>query len=216
MDGTDPHRIGVVLADAQPLYRLGAGAAIRRAPDLRLLASVGDGAAALAAAHALRPRVVLLGADLARPGAEAVLNALARDLEAVRVVLVAADTAGGDAFAAFRAGAAGYLLRTATEGELHDAIRRVARGAAVLAPEVQAGVVREIRLHHRPERPLLSVREREVLALMAGGAGNVTIARELFVSVATVRTHVCHIREKLEARDRAMAVAEGIRRGVIE
>jgi two-component system nitrate/nitrite response regulator NarL len=207
-------RIRLVIGDSQPLYLLGVCDAISGAPDFELVDAVTEGEAALRAIKAHRPAVALLGDGLPGLSVERILNALNRDGLQVAVIVLGDDAAG--AYEAFRRGATGYLLRGATREQVHDAVRCVARGRAVMAPDVHTGVVRDIRVRNPTERPLLSEREREVLSLIACGRRNHDIARELFLSVATVRTHVEHIRQKLEASDRAMAVAEGLRRGVIE
>jgi two-component system, NarL family, nitrate/nitrite response regulator NarL len=209
-----PARIRLVVADPHPLYLLGACDTIRDTPDFELLEAVADGAMALRAIQRHRPAVALLGTGLEGLSVERVLNAITRDRLKVAVIILGHDDAG--AFDGFRLGAAGYLLRTATRRAVHDAIRRVARGTAVVTPEVLTGVVREIRVHNKPERTILTEREQQVLALMAQGKGNQAIADELFLSLSTIRTHIEHIRDKLDARDRAMAVAEGMRRGIIE
>jgi two-component system nitrate/nitrite response regulator NarL len=207
-------RTRLVIADSQPLYLLGVCDAVSEAPDFELVDAVTDGEAALRAIRSHRPTAALLGDGLPGLTVERILNALNRDGLQVAVIVLGDDAAG--AYEAFRRGATGYLLRGATRDQVHDAIRCVARGTAVMAPDVHTGVVRDIRVRNPTERPLLSEREREVLSLIACGRRTHDIARELFLSVATVRTHVEHIRQKLEASDRAMAVAEGMRRGVIE
>ena len=141
---------------------------------------------------------------------------MARDGLRTRVVLIAAKPEPGEVYAALAEGAAGYLTKDADARELCDAITAVARGKTVLAPELQAGVAGEIRLRAPHDRPVMSERERETLTLIAEGLSAPQIGRTLHLSTATVKTHLQHIYGKLGVSERAAAVAEAMRRGLLE
>ncbi len=206
----------VLAADGQPLYRDAVARAIRERPELELVAQVGDGRAALAAIGAEEPDVAVVDRLLAGLSGKQVLNAVARDGLRTRVVLIAAQAEPGEVYAALAEGAAGYLTKDADARELCDAITAVARGRTVLAPELQAGVAGEIRLRAPHDRPVMSVRERETLTLIAEGLSAPQIGATLHLSTATVKTHLQHIYEKLGVSERAAAVAEAMRRGLLE
>lgn len=204
----------VVAADAQPLYRDAVARAIRERPELELVGQARDGREALAAIGAEQPDVAVIDRTLSGLTGEQVLNAVARDGLRTRVVLIAARPDSREVYAAIAGGAAGYLTKDADARELCDAITAVARGRTVLAPELQAGIAGEIRLRSVHERPLMS--QRETLRLVAEGLSAPQIGRNLHLSTATVKTHLQHIYDKLGVSERAAAVAEAMRRGLLE
>ncbi len=206
----------VLAADGQPLYRDAVARAIRERPELELVGQVGDGREALEAIGTAQPDVAVIGRALAGLSGKQVLNAVARDGLRTRVVLIAAKPEPGEVYAALAEGAAGYLTKDADARELCDAITAVARGKTVLAPELQAGVAGEIRLRAPHDRPVMSERERETLTLIAEGLSAPQIGRTLHLSTATVKTHLQHIYGKLGVSERAAAVAEAMRRGLLE
>jgi two-component system nitrate/nitrite response regulator NarL len=208
--------VRVVVADNHPLYREALVEAIKRAPGLELLAELGDGRLALAAVQELEPDVAVL--DMRMPDLDGmqVLNAIVRDSLPTRVVFLSAYADGKSVYAAFGAGASAYLSKNAPAQEICDAVAVVARGGTVLPPEVQDGVADEIRLHFTDERPLLSPREREMIRLAADGCSAPEMARRLHLSHGTVKTHLAHAYQKLGVSDRAAAVAEAMRRGLLE
>jgi two-component system nitrate/nitrite response regulator NarL len=160
--------------------------------------------------------VALIARTLRGLSGDQVLNAVARDGLRTRVVIIAARPDSREVYAALAEGAAGYLTKEADARELCDAITAVARGRTVLAPELQAGVAGEIRLRAPHDRPVMSARERETLTLIAEGLSAPQIGRTLHLSTATVKTHLQHIYEKLGVSERAAAVAEAMRRGLLE
>jgi two-component system, NarL family, nitrate/nitrite response regulator NarL len=190
--------------------------AIRSRPELELVGEAADGRAALAALAAERPDVAVVGGGLGGLSGEQLLNAVTRDGLRTRVVMIGARPQPGQVYAALAGGAAGYLTKDTDAGQLCDAIAAVARGATVLSPELQAGVAAEIRLRAPLTRPLMSARERETLMLIAEGLSAPEIGRVLHLSTATVKTHLQHIYEKLGVSERAAAVAEAMRRGLLE
>jgi two-component system nitrate/nitrite response regulator NarL len=190
--------------------------AIRERPELELVGEAGDGRAALDAIEAEQPDVALLDGTLGGLTGEQVLNAVCRDGLHTRVVLIAAKPEPGQVYTALADGAAGYLTKDADARELCDAITAVARGRTVLSPELQAGVAGEIRQRSARPRPLISERERQTLVLIAEGLSAPEIGRTLHLSTSTVKTHLQHVYEKLGVSERAAAVAEAMRRGLLE
>ncbi len=206
----------VLAVDGQPLFRDAVARAISERPELELVGEAGDGRSALAAIDTERPDVAVIDGTLAGVTGKQLLHAVSRDGLRTRVVLIAERPLPGDVYAALVDGAAGYLTKDADARELCDAITAVARGRTVLAPELQAGVAAEIRLRAARDRPLMTGRERETLKLTAEGLSAPAIGRRLHLSTATVKTHLQHIYEKLGVSDRAAAVAEAMRRGLLE
>jgi two-component system nitrate/nitrite response regulator NarL len=209
-------RVRVLAADDQPLYRDALARAIGGRPELELVGEAGDGREALDAISARSPDVALIGSTLDGLSGEQVLSAVARDRLRTRVVMMAARPDPRQVYAALAEGAAGFLTKDADARELCDAITAVARGRTVLSPDLQTCLAEEIRLRTPRERPVMSARERETLALIAEGLSAPDIARTLHLSTATVKTHLQHIYEKLGVSERAAAVAEAMRRGLLE
>jgi two-component system nitrate/nitrite response regulator NarL len=208
--------VRVLAADGRPLYRDAVARAIRERPELELVAQAGDGREALDAIGAERPDVAVIDRTLTGLSAEQVLNAVWRDGLHTRVVLIAAQAEAGEVYAALAEGAAGYLTKDTSARELCDAITAVARGRTVLAPELQAAVAGEIRLRAPRDRPVMTERESETLTLIAEGMSAPQIGLALHLSTATVKTHLQHIYGKLGVSERAAAVAEAMRRGLLE
>jgi two-component system nitrate/nitrite response regulator NarL len=206
----------VLAADSHPLYRDALARVIRERPELELVGQASDGRAALAAIGSQRPDVAVIDRTLAGLSGEQILNAVGRDGLRTRVVMLAAEPEPGLVYAAIASGAAGYLTKHADARELCDAISAVARGRTVLSPRLQTGIAGEIRLRSAVERPVLSKREREILKLVAAGLTAPRIGRRLCLATPTVKTHLHHVYEKLGVAERAAAVAEAMRRGLLE
>jgi two-component system, NarL family, nitrate/nitrite response regulator NarL len=210
-------RISVVVADDHPLFREGIARALRERPELDLVAEAADGREALACIRERRPRVAVL--DLALPELDGldVLAAMRRDAVDTRVLVLSASTEGALVHRALSAGAAGYVAKTATRAAVCEAVVAIARGELVLDPELQAGLLAEVRARGVDDtRPLLTPREREILVLLADGLSSRSIGERLYLSQATVKTHMSHMYEKLGVSDRAACVAEAMRRGLLE
>ena len=210
-------RVTVVIADDHPLYREGLARAVSSRPDLELVGEAGEGREALELIRHLKPAVAVL--DLHMPGLEGVevVEAAKRDRLETRVLMLSAAVDSALVYRAVAAGAAGYWSKDADRTVICDAIAAVARGESVLDPSLQAGVFGEI--HSREvddERPVLTEREQEILGLVARGLTAPAIGKELFLSPATVKTHLGHLYDKLGVGDRAAAVAEAMRRGLLE
>jgi two-component system, NarL family, nitrate/nitrite response regulator NarL len=208
--------VRVLVADGQPLYRDALARAIRERPELELVGQACDGREALEALGAAEPDVALIDRSLTGLSGEQILNAVTRDGLRTRVVLIAAQPEPCEVYAALAEGAAAYLTKDADARELCDAVTAVARGKTVLASELQSAVAGEIRLRAPHDRPVMSDRERETLTLIAEGLSAPQIGRTLHLSTATVKTHLQHIYEKLGVSERAAAVAEAMRRGLLE
>jgi two-component system nitrate/nitrite response regulator NarL len=211
-----PERTRVLVADDHPLYREGVVRAIKERPDLELVAECDDGRVALAEIKRLLPDIAVLDVKMPELDGTAVLNAVERDGITTRVVFLSAYLEGAVVYGAVAGGAAAYLSKDADRQEICDALAAVARGETILAPEAQAGIAREVRMRRDDDRPALTAREREILELTARGRSAPQIAGELYLSTATVKTHLQHLYEKLGVSDRAAAVAEAMRRGVLE
>lgn len=209
-------KVRVVVADDHPLYRDGVVRALGASGQVDVLAEVGEGRAALEEIRANDPDVALL--DYKLPGLDgiAVVHAVTRDGLSTRVLLLSAFTDSGLVYEALQTGAAGFLPKEAKREQIVDAVLACARGETVVPPELTAGLVTEIRMRATDEGPVLTDRESEILRMIAVGKSLPDIATELFLGVTTVKTHVQHIYAKLGVSDRAAAVAEGMRRRLIE
>jgi len=204
--------IRVLLADDHPVVRAGLRGMLAAEPDIEVAGEAGSGAEAVAASLAGEYDVVLM--DLRMPGGDGVKateQIIAADPGARVVVLTTYET-DADILRAVAAGATGYLLKDATSAELADAVRAAARGETVLAPSVAGRLVTHVR---RPPRESLSARETDVLARVSRGRTNAEIGRELFISEATVKTHLLRAFGKLGVSDRTAAVTTAIERGLL-
>jgi DNA-binding NarL/FixJ family response regulator len=181
-------------------------------PEFEVLGEAADGAEAVRLARALKPDVILM--DLRMPGMDGVtaITELARLGIPARVLVLTTYDTESHVLPAIEAGATGYLLKDAPRAELLRAVRAAAHGQAVLSPAVATRLLSRVRT---PEAEPLSQRELEVLALVASGSSNREAAAALFISEATVKTHLLHIYAKLGVGDRAAAVAEAFNRGLL-
>lgn len=208
--------IRVITGDAQPLFRDAVARTIRQRAAFELVGEVADGRAALDAIVALRPDVAVLDLPLPRLDGDRVLRAVRRDGLPTRILFLCAGPSPERAYRALEDGAAGLLTKDASADQLCDAIGAAARGETVLSGGVLTGVAGEIRLRAGAGRIRLTERERSVLRLIADGRSLPEIARDLHLARATVKTHVAHIYEKLGVSERAAAVAEAMRRDLLE
>ncbi|OLF12030.1 DNA-binding response regulator [Actinophytocola xinjiangensis] len=209
----------VVLADDQDLVRAGFRVILGTERDIEVVGEAGDGLAAVELAVRLLPDVVLM--DVQMPGVDG-LEATRRILgehPEVRVVILTTFDREDYLFEALRSGASGFLLKNASPEDLVESVRIVARGDALLSPEVTRRVIarfsepRGPRTSSRP--PQLTDREYEVLVALARGASNAEIAAELFLGETTVKTHVSRVLTKLDLRDRTHAVVYAYENGVV-
>ncbi len=209
-------RITVYVAEDHPVFQQAVTRAVGARDDLELVGAAADGEKALDEIRSLKPTVALLDLRLPLLDGLDVLRAVRRDSLPTRVVMLSADSSSGLVYDAVKLGAAGFLTKAATLDQICDAVIAVANGETVLAPEIQSGLVNELRERDIPVRPLLSGREREILQLISQGLSGPEIGSRLYISSSTVKTHVKSVLDKLGVNDRAAAVAEGMRRGLIE
>jgi DNA-binding NarL/FixJ family response regulator len=216
--------ITVLLADDQALVRGGLRLIVNTQDDMQVVGEASDGHQAIEVARRLRPDVVLM--DIRMPhldGLEATRQ-LSSDqtLAATRLLILTTFDLDAYVYEALRAGASGFLLKDAPPEQLIDAIRIVTRGDALLAPSITRRLIerflRQPVLAAPGSKPLdqLTTREREVLELIAHGLSNSEIAARLYLTEATVKTHVAHIYRKLGLRDRAQAVVYAHEAGLLE
>ncbi|WP_420114645.1 response regulator [Pseudactinotalea sp.] len=205
--------IRIVVADDHPVVRDGVASTLSATEGLEVVGQAESGPEAVALAVRLEPDVVVM--DLRMPGGNGVdaVRELRRLGSATRVLVLTTYDTDSDTVAAIEAGATGYLLKDAPTESLVAAVRSTAAGEAVLSPAVASRLASHVRSPQGSAS--LSAREREVLALVAKGTSNRLIARELFVSEATVKTHLVHIYTKLGVTDRAAAVAAGYQQGIL-
>jgi two-component system, NarL family, nitrate/nitrite response regulator NarL len=209
-------RIRVYLADDHPMFLRGIVQEVKLRPELELVGQATDGRQALADLQSLQPDVAVI--DMRIPGLSGldVLAAARRDALETRIVFLSAHLNSDLVYRAIASGASGYLSKEADRDEILDAVAAVSRGQVVLAPEIQAGLAGEIRRREVVERPILTPREKEVLVLTADGLTAPEIAKRLQLGVATVRSHLQNLYEKLGVSDRAAAVAAAMRAGLLE
>ncbi len=206
----------MLVADDHPVYREGIVRAVKERPDLELVAEVATGREALDAIAELRPHVAVLDMKMPDLDGAHVLGAIGRDELPTRVLFVSAYVDSEIVYAAIGGGARGYLSKDATRQQICDAVAAVARGDTVFAAQVQTGIAHEIQLRSADAGVLLTPREREILELTAQGFLAPDIGRRLYLSPATVKTHLQRLYGKLGVSDRAAAVAEAMRRGLLE
>lgn len=203
--------IRLLVVEDHPVVRSGIVALLATAAD-EVVGQLGNGRKAVEEALRLRPDVVLMDLNLPElGGVEATSLILAGD-PAIRVVVLTAYADDEQILRAIEAGASGYLLKAAPEDEVLTGIRSAAAGALALTPSVAARLVRQAA---RQVRPTLTARETEVLALVAHGNSNASIARTFFINEATVKSHLLHVFDKLEVQDRTRAVTLAMELGLL-
>jgi DNA-binding NarL/FixJ family response regulator len=219
---TGSGKIRVLLADDQALLRSGLRLLLNSTDDLEVVGEAGDGAEAVRLAIELVPDVVLM--DIRMPGVDglAATTQITSNpaLDSVRVVVLTTFDVDEYIFEAIRNGASGFLVKDTEPAELLRAIRTVAAGDALLSPSVTRTLIAEYAQQAKPAAlspslDLLTEREREVMALVAGGLSNHEIAEQLVISPATAKTHVSRTMTKLGARDRAQLVVYAYETGLV-
>jgi two-component system nitrate/nitrite response regulator NarL len=209
-------KVRVVVGDDHPLFRDGVVRALTSSGSIDVVAEADDGLAALELIREHGPQVALL--DYRMPGLDGaqVAAAVRRDGLPTRVLLISAHDESAIVYSALQLGAAGFISKESSRAELVEAVLNCAKGRDVVAPNLAAGLVGEIRRRNDSDAPTLSPREREVLVMIAGGHTIPAMAKQLFLAPSTVKTHVQRLYEKLGVSDRGAVVAEAMRRGLLE
>ena len=209
-------KVRVVVGDDHPMFREGVVRALVTSGEVDVVAEADDGTTALELIKSHQPDVALL--DYRMPGMDGaqVAAAVRRDELSTRVLLVSAHDESAIVYHALAEGAAGFLPKESSRTEIVNAVLNCAKGRDVISPELAAGLAGEIRRRAEPAAPALSSRELEVLKLIANGLTIPAIASRLFLAPSTVKTHVQRLYEKLGVGDRAAAVAEAMRRRLLE
>lgn len=204
--------IRLLIVDDHPVVRDGLSGMFSGDDGFEVIGEAANGAQAVTLACALEPDVILMDLRMPEMDGVAAIAELARRKVAARVLVLTTYDTDSDVVRAVEAGATGYLLKDSPRGDLLRAVRAAARGEAALSPSVATRLLGQVRA---PAQEPLSQRELEVLELVARGATNREAAAKLFISEATVKTHLLHIYAKLGVSDRAAAVAEGFQRGLL-
>jgi DNA-binding NarL/FixJ family response regulator len=204
--------IRILLVDDHPVVRHGLRGMLDAEADLTVIGEASSGTEGVSLAVSLRPDVVLM--DLRMPDGDGVwaTEQIVATAPGVRVMVLTTYESDRDILRAIEAGAQGYLLKDASPAELADAVRAAGRGETVLAPSVASTLVRQVR---KPAPPALSAREAEVLRLVARGLTNADIGKQLFISEATVKTHLLRAFNKLDVADRTAAVTTAMEHGLL-
>ncbi|MFF2844979.1 response regulator [Streptomyces sp. NPDC058001] len=214
--------IRVVLADDQPLVRSGLRVLIADQPDLEVVGEAADGTEAVRLAREIRPDVVVM--DIRMPGVDGIeaTGRIMADPGPTRVLVLTTFDEDDHVYGALRAGASGFAVKDMALDDILGAIRVVAAGDALIAPGVTRRLIADFVKHRapgtrRPHRPVegITEREREVLVLVGRGRTNSEIAEELFISVATTKSHVARLFTKLGARDRVHLVITAYEMGLV-
>jgi DNA-binding NarL/FixJ family response regulator len=203
--------IRLVIVDDHPVVRDGLRGMFAGDPDFDVVGEAGDGAEAVAVVGAVTPDVVLMDLRMPHVDGVAAITRLRENGSTARVLVLTTYDTDCDVLPAIKAGATGYLLKDTPRDDLVRAVRSAARGDAVLSPSVATRLLGQVRA---PASEALSPRELEVLGLIARGSTNREAAAKLFISEATVKTHLLHVYAKLRVKDRAAAVAVAFERGL--
>ena len=210
-----PHSIDgsirVLVADDHPFFRAGISERINRIGEKLFLAGEAeDGDSAYKLAGALKPQVILMDVNMPSVDGISATAKIKRDYPEIKIIALSASGSVDDVKAILQAGADGYLLKTVTGKELHEAIVEVMAGGSVLTPAVARELIQDL---NKPNQTAtkLSDRELQILKLAADGASNERIARELFLSVRTVEAHFHHIFQKIEVSSRTEAVVKALK-----
>lgn len=204
--------IEILVVDDHPVVRAGLVGLLSSQPDFKVIGEAGNGQEALSLLETLTPNVVLM--DLRMPvmdGVSAIRQIRAKSSRLQVLVLTTYDT-DSEIVRAVEAGATGYLMKDVPREELFRAVRLCAKGEAVLSPPIAARLLGRMR---SPTEENLSMRELEVLSLVAKGYSNKEVARQLRISEATVKTHLLHAFGKLGVDDRTAAVTVALERGIL-
>lgn len=204
--------IEVLIVDDHPVVRDGLRGILSAQRDIEVVGEASDGSEAIQLASSLKPDVILM--DLRMPNVDGVtaISAIASEHPEMNIIVLTTYETDEDIVRAMEAGASGYLLKDTPRQELTRAVRSSAEGQVVLTPAVASRLVDHVRT---PNEVRLSPRELAVLSLVAEGASNREVGKQLHISVATVKTHLIHIYEKLDVDNRTAAVTAALERRLI-
>jgi len=213
-------KLRVLLVDDHNLFRSGVRALLARQVDIEVVGEAADGLDGVKQARQLKPDIVLLDLDMPGVTGREVLRTLLEELPQTRVLMLTVSEDAEDLLATLRAGAAGYLLKNIDTEYFVDAIRRAAVGESVVSPEMTgklvAGLKGPVAGVSQADKDRLSVREREILAVLARGASNKEIAREFDLAESTIKIHVQNILRKLNLNSRVQAAVYAVEHGLSE
>ncbi len=204
--------VSVLIVDDHPVVRTGIRGMLDGQPNFEVVGEAVNGEEAVDLVGRLSPDVVLMDLRMPGTGGVAATARIRKEHPETRVLVLTTSDSGADILRAVEAGATGYVLKDAPREELYGAIWAAAEGKPLLSPDVAAHLVERVRW---PSEESLSGRELEVIELVARGNGNKEIARTLWISEATVKSHLLHVYDKLGAADRASAVAAAMQRGIL-
>ncbi len=208
-------RVKILVVDDHALFRAGLISLLGEMPELQVVGEADSGETAIKLAANLKPDLILLDVNMPGMGGVEAVRVL-KGKESYRILMLTISKSDADLFGAISAGADGYLLKNAEPEELRRAILQVSEGMSVLSPQITRQVMQAV--NSEISRSLdfnLSSREMEVLGCLAQGQTTMQIADSLYISENTVKTHVRHILEKLEASNRAEAVSKAVQMGLI-
>jgi two-component system nitrate/nitrite response regulator NarL len=209
-------RVRVLIAEDHPISLHGLADTIKRNPQLELVGRAATGAEALAEIRRLIPDVAVVDMKMPELDGVEVMRAVTRDAIATRVLFLSGYLDSATVYKAIEAGACGYISKDSDPATICDAITTVARGGTVFGPETHEAISLEIRGRTSEEPSPLSPREREILRLVAEGLAVSDVAARLFLSPATVKTHLQRSYQKLGVSERAAAVAVAMRKGLLD
>ena len=209
-------KVTVVIADDHPFFRDGVTRGLLSSGLITVVGEAGTGREALELIATHRPAVALVDYQMPDLDGLEVVHAVIRDKLPTKIVLLSAITDSAIVFRALEEGATGYLGKDSRRSQIVDAVLSAAAGHTVVPPELAGALVGEIRLRAQPTGPVLSERESQVLHAFARGLSIPQTAAELYIGASTVKTHTQRLYEKLGVSDRAAAVAEAMRRGLLE
>ena len=204
--------IRVVIADDHPVVRIGLRGMLETQNDIDVVGEAENGKQAVSLVGRLEPDVVLMDLQMPELDGVSATEQIRDRFRTVQVLVLTTYDTDADITQAIGAGAIGYLLKDAPREDLFDAIRAASRGESVLTPSVASRVMERIR---SPDVGMLSRREIEVLTEVADGKSNKETSQALFISEATVKTHLIHIFSKLGVNDRTAAVTVALERGIL-
>jgi two-component system, NarL family, nitrate/nitrite response regulator NarL len=208
--------VSAVVIDDHPFFRDGVSRGLTQSGRIKVLGEAENGRDGLDLIRRESPDVAVVDYQMPDLDGIEVVHAIVRDGLATNVLLLSALTDSSVVFRALEEGAKGYLSKDANRTDIVAAVIKVAKGETVVPPELTAGLVDQIRLRSQPDAPVLSEREMQVLKGFARGLSIPQLAAELYIGASTVKTHTQRLYEKLGVSDRAAAVAEAMRRGLLE